>query len=370
MCGCVWGQMISIKKYLDTAQDTRSVLETVEINEGDVLSAAIAAYASTLIEIGNCSIEACPGVGPELKLRLGELAARLSTQMSGTELAASRVHAREKLREWGGRTARHYLQKAGEVKELLLSMVRTVESVGTRDERCASQIQEVTSRLREIATLDNLTQIRASIEKSAADLKSSIDRMTADGKALVEQLRQQVSHYQVKLEAAEEIASRDALTGVRSRLNVETQIETRMAANARFCVAILDINGFKKVNDEFGHVVGDELLKQFAGELQSVCRTTDVVGRWGGDEFIILLDCSLAEATPQRDRLREWVCGKYTVHGLSGTTNLDLSLSIGLAEYKANESIKELLARADAAMYAEKGISRTVAEPGAGSARR
>ena len=120
--------------------------------------------------------------------------------------------------------------------------------------------------------------------------------MTAEGKAAIDKLRVEVSSYQARLEEAEEIASRDALTGLRSRLWVECQIESRIAAGGPLCVAIVDINGFKQVNDEHGHLVGDELLKQFAAEIKFACRSTDVIGRWGGDEFIILLDCGMAEA--------------------------------------------------------------------------
>jgi diguanylate cyclase (GGDEF)-like protein len=112
------------------------------------------------------------------------------------------------------------------------------------------------------------------------------------------------------------------------------------------------------VNDEHGHMVGDELLKQFAAELKSASRTTDVVGRWGGDEFIILLNCSLAEARTQVERLRDWICGDYTVEAKSSQVKLKVLASIGLAERKRNETMKELLARADAEMYQQKSVSR------------
>lgn len=72
-----------------------------------------------------------------------------------------------------------------------------------------------------------------------------------------------------------------------------------------FCIAIVDMDGFRKVNDAHGHLVGNELLKQFAKELASACRSADVTRRWGGDEFVIALDCSLAEANSQIDRLHK-----------------------------------------------------------------
>ncbi len=169
-------------------------------------------------------------------------------------------------------------------------------------------------------------------------MKISIQRMTEEGKAAMEELRKQVSDYEARLEAAEELASRDTLTRLRSRLYVERQIEKRIAQSSPFCIAVLDIDGFKKVNDELGHVVGDEALKQFAGELKSACRSTDIIGRWGGDELLILLDCGLAEASAQTERVRKWVCGSYTVSSSSGPKNLELNAAIGLAEHAADEN--------------------------------
>jgi diguanylate cyclase (GGDEF)-like protein len=244
---------------------------------------------------------------------------------------------------------------------MLLMMARTAESVGARDQRCAGRMSEVTERLKAIASLDDLTEIRTSIEKSASELKSSIERMTAEGKAVLDQLKEQVVAYQTKLEEAEEIASRDALTGLSSRLYVEGQLEKRLGAGAPFCVAIVDIDRFKKVNDDHGHVTGDDLLKQFGREMRSACRATDLIGRWGGDEFILLFDCALAEAEGQVVRLRKWICGSYTVRGKAGEVKLRVDASIGLAERVPGEEIEGLLARADAAMYDEKAAGRTKA---------
>ncbi len=108
---------------------------------------------------------------------------------------------------------------------MLLVMAQTAESIGERDQQCAAQFTAVTTRLKGIANLEDLTEIRESIKKSASDLKSSIDRMTAEGKAAIDQLRAEVTQYQARLEEAETMASRDALTGVRSRPWVEGQIE-------------------------------------------------------------------------------------------------------------------------------------------------
>ncbi|MGH9599644.1 MAG: GGDEF domain-containing protein [Terracidiphilus sp.] len=349
--------MISLKKYLDSNLAGPALDD--EAGEQGILPAALGAYGSALLQIGNSSVDACPGLGDELKQNLGKLGEGLSVAMSREAVDSTDKEVQAHLQDWGRRTARHYQEKAGEVKELLIVMARTAESVGARDQQCAGQMNAVTNRLKAIASLEDLTEIRASIENSAAELKTSIERMAAEGKAAMDELREQVSTSEAKLEAAEELASRDALTRVRSRLYLEGQMERRMRAPGAFCVAIVDIDGFKRVNDEFGHVMGDELLKQFAGELKSACRSTDTIGRWGGDEFLVLLDCGFEEASAQTERVRKWVCGSYTVPSRSGATKLGVNASIGLAERAPGETMKDLLARADAAMYEQKPVSRS-----------
>ncbi len=348
--------MISLKKYLDAANASSTMESPSE--EEVLLSAALSAYCSALLGIGAYSLDACPGLGKEFQQILGKLSNGVSTDMSSQAMEATEKSVREQLLDWGGRAARHYREKAGEVKDILLIMARTAESVGARDQRCAMQVTEVTARLKTIANLEDLTQIRASIEKSAGELKTSIDRMTAEGKAVIDQLQVKVTEFQAKLEEAEHLASCDSLTGLRSRHSVECQLETRMNAALPFCVAMIDIDGFKQVNDDHGHMVGDELLRLFAAELKSRCRTKDIVGRWGGDEFIVLLDCSMKDAKRQTDRLIEWTCGSYAVHGIDGPLKLKVDASIGLAEYCHGEQLKWLLARADAAMYQQKAASR------------
>jgi len=353
------GQMISLKRYIDAARDGSQTCD--EPGESDLASVALAAYRSALSEMGCCSMDACPALGTGLRQSLGKLEANLSAPASCGVVQATEKKVQERLQEWGKQTASHYRQQTGEIKAMLLVMARTAESVGTRDQRCAGQISEVTSRLEKIACLEDLTEIRASIESTAAELKTSIDRMTAEGKAAIQELRAEVSTYQAKLEEAEQIASRDALTGLGSRLWVEDRIASRISTGAPLCVAIIDINGFKQINDQHGHLAGDEVLKQFAGELQSVCRSTDMIGRWGGDEFILLLDCDRTKAQVKVDRLREWVCGNYKVQGRDGSVKLRVDASIGLAEHLGGETLKGLLARADAEMYREKGAIRAMA---------
>ena len=182
--------MISLKKYLDSVPSDPATNHGESC--GNLALIALASYSSAIISIGCCCIHACPALGIDLKENLNKLALNLSGVPTCETLADTDKEVQQQLQSWGRNTARHYQQKSDEVKELLITMARTAESVGVRDQRCAGRIHEVTARLTAIASLDNLTLIRASIEKSAAELKTSIDRMTEEGKAAIDHLQQQV----------------------------------------------------------------------------------------------------------------------------------------------------------------------------------
>jgi diguanylate cyclase (GGDEF)-like protein len=360
--------MISLKKFLDSDEGRGRPADKVN---GDFTALdAIGAYRSALAEMGNCSLEACPGLGSGLKEGLDTLGRKLLADVDCATLRMAEAGVRDQLKDWGQQTARHYLQKSDEVRDLLIVMARMAESVGDRDERCAGQIKAVTASLTEIASLEDLTEIRASIVRSAEDLKTSIDRMASEGKAAMDSLRAQVSAYEAKLEKAEQLAFRDALTGVRSRLCIERHIERQIAEGALFCVGVVDIDCFKQVNDEYGHLIGDEILIQFAKELSSACRTNDVVGRWGGDEFIVVLAGSFEEATAQSARVSKWVCGNYTIERKPVPLKLTINASIGVAEIIRGETMQELLARADSVMYAQKGKEKVSSCTGRQELRR
>ncbi len=353
--------MISIRKYLDAepAVIVPEVAGPQPVRQADEQrSPCIEVYCAALLGMGHASVEACPTLGTTLDRALVAIAESLAARPSHETMMAVDASVRAEVENWGRKTARHYQQKAADAKAILLAMAQAGESVGERDLRCAQQLNEVTASLKSIATLEDISLIRSSIEKSAADLKGSIDRMSAEGRAMIGQLRAQVATFEAKLAEAEQISSCDALTQLRSRLWMESQIEKRIAAADRFCVALLDLDGFKAVNDEHGHVAGDDILRQFAAELKAACRSTDLVGRWGGDEFLVLLDCPAALARAQMERVSKWVCGSYTVKREDRPLVLRIHASIGLAELKPSDTMNQLIDRADAAMYGNKPAAR------------
>jgi diguanylate cyclase (GGDEF)-like protein len=343
-------RVISLKHYLDrTSEESRD--RRVEDSPCKAILEAYVAVLFQMCESGGC---ACPAREQELKRSMIRVAETLRQAPTLDAVIASEMAVRDVLQGWGRGVAAYYDEKAAEVKDLLLVMSRTAESLGNKDDRIARAIGTVTEQLGSIATLDDVSRIRASVEASACELRTSLERMSAEGKALLDHLRAEVSTYQTKLENAERVSSRDALTGIGSRHWVESRILERIDSGTRFSIVLIDIDSFHEVVESYGNLVGDLLLKEFAKELRSACRFTDVVGRWGNDEFMLLLDEVCQEIRPKIDRLRATICRRYHVPGRTGYVNVPIAASIGVAEYRDGDNVQSVLERADGDLCRER----------------
>jgi diguanylate cyclase (GGDEF)-like protein len=323
------------------------------------LAVVMDCYRSALQSVGKSAAQACPASGSELDLQLAKLVGQLPVEPAARAVQQVESGVEEQLGRWAQETEEYLREKADGVKELLMILARTAESVGERDQRYANQFSDLTSDLRTIANLEDLTQVRSSLVRKAGELKSCVDKMTQESKYSITQLKFKVSDYETKLKSVEQLALKDSLTGLANRRCAEGRMEWYVAQKQAYCVSILDLNGFKEINDQYGHAAGDDLLKQFASELRNCMRSTDLVARWGGDEFIVVLNCELAAAKPQINRIREWVLGDYTIHaGSSKSLKVDVDASIGVAQWMPGKTVQQVIEQADAAMYLDKKQSR------------
>jgi diguanylate cyclase (GGDEF)-like protein len=180
----------------------------------------------------------------------------------------------------------------------------------------------------------------------------------------VKRLRRGLSEASIRLEGIEEKARRDDLTGVYNRraLLVAMEEAKRWADIARepLSICVIDLDRFKRYNDDFDHLTGDQVLRTFATAVQGGLRATDVFGRYGGEEFVqILRQTTLPGAIADAERLREQISElELPVAHASG----GLTVSIGVAQYKPGEAIIQTFARADRALYRAKQQGRNRVE--------
>jgi diguanylate cyclase (GGDEF)-like protein len=174
-----------------------------------------------------------------------------------------------------------------------------------------------------------------------------------------------VTDTKAKQRHMESIASSDPLTGVLNRRGFERNASERLtesADDANGALLFIDLNDFKKINDQYGHAVGDQLLTIAARRLQKSLRPCDIIGRPGGDEFVALVpDVSKYLAGKLAARLAVALEEPYVIGGAT----LHCSASIGLAHYPDNaNTLTGLLREADQAMYRAKARNRDAVELG------
>jgi diguanylate cyclase (GGDEF)-like protein len=181
-------------------------------------------------------------------------------------------------------------------------------------------------------------------------------------------MRKQLSESNTKLEEAvqkiQDLATRDELTEVPNRRYLMDVLRHEAARSARsgapFCVCIVDIDLFKRINDQLGHHVGDEVLRDFARGVANETRATDFFGRYGGEEFLLILThTTLAGAEIRAERLRKSAT-KMKLPGLGADAHL--TISIGVAQHAPGASFEETVKRADEALYRAKNSGRNRVE--------
>ena len=155
------------------------------------------------------------------------------------------------------------------------------------------------------------------------------------------------------------LAMHDGLTKLPNRILLEDRLhqatENAKRYHGRFSVLFLDLDGFKAVNDSFGHSIGDRLLVEVAQRIRACIRARDTIARIGGDEFVVLLDADEpADAAAVADKLVTAIRQPFTI----GELELRVSASIGIAIYPGADGRRDLLKDADAAMYHAKEMGR------------
>jgi diguanylate cyclase (GGDEF)-like protein len=319
-----------------------------------LLRTALDSYHSALDTLGEAAAQACPAAGESLQAALLKLSVALTDSASEAEVTDTTRAIQNELRSWAERASQLFQQSRTELQDVLLMAGTAAQQVGDRDKRYTKRLSEFGERLQATSKLGDLVAIRQSVGQHTADLKSYVAQMVKDSDGAVAQLRAQIASYETKLEEMEHIAAQDPLTGLSNRRVVERHIETRIRSAQVFSVISLDLNGFKKLNDTYGHLAGDDLLKQFATELRTLFRSHDIVGRMGGDEFIVLVDGDLSIASARLERIRRWANGSYTVKRDSNAPKVKVTAAVGIAQWNPGDSMRDILGRADAAMYADK----------------
>jgi diguanylate cyclase len=248
--------------------------------------------------------------------------------------------------------------EAAAILKLVQSYIQAGDAYSVSLAQASNSLPTIASREEVGIIVKFLISANARMQQEAAELKSNL-----------EQSRAQIEKLHSTLAEAQEMGMRDALTALSNRRGFDESL-AREITDARnsgtsLCLVLGDLDNFKQVNDAFGHLVGDEILKMFAGVLTECVQSFDTVARFGGEEFAVILPKTrLDAALDLTERMRRQLEAKELVLNESGEKIGKVTASFGIAQLGEQDDAERLIQRADENLYEAKcaGRNRVIAD--------
>jgi diguanylate cyclase len=253
------------------------------------------------------------------------------------------------------------------VKNMMMTFIDRLGSVATSTGDFHEKIGGFSEKIRRADNIDDLNTVVSEVLRETRLVQTEAlktrDRMLA-ARQEVQEAEQRIVALEAELRQMSELVREDELTGSLNRRGLDDVFERETARADRrgtpVCLAMLDLDDFKRLNDTYGHQAGDAALKHLVKIVKETLRSMDVIARFGGEEFLILLPETTAEAAAQTmTRLQRELTKHFFLHD---NEKLLITFSAGVAQRIPNEAQAALVARADKAMYHAKqsGKNRVV----------
>lgn len=253
------------------------------------------------------------------------------------------------------------LDRDNSFAEIIAFLRKSLASLTGNSRTFHEDLLESTDRIKELVELKDVHELKAKIAAEVKELQQTVQEKQKRDQNQFAQLSEQIAGLQKKLEEAKAEASLDGLTGIANRRNFDFMFQRWIVAHDKseepFTVALLDLDNFKRVNDNYGHQSGDQVLIATAMELKRCIRTSDFLARYGGEEFVILASgMKLTESQKRFSALLKNIESmKIECKSREEKRSvITITASCGVAEYALGENSADLIRRADEALYEAK----------------
>jgi diguanylate cyclase len=247
------------------------------------------------------------------------------------------------------------------LKKMVTSLITNIEELTDTTDGYQEKLGQYVEKISKTDDIKELNQLLAMIMDETRQMQKSTSSYRNDflaARAEVSLAQSKINQLETELQVMGEKVHEDHLTGILNRRGLDSAFEREAARSARhqvpLCFALLDIDNFKQLNDTHGHKVGDDALVYLVESVKDTTRPEDVVSRYGGEEFVILLpNTNLEEGVQILSRVRRNLTKKFFLHE---NKRLLITFSAGVAQFRSGESQESIFKRADEALYrAKKG---------------
>ncbi len=246
-----------------------------------------------------------------------------------------------------------------ELQALVTTVYKSVAEISGESTGLSDTLVDSAGLISQAGSVDEIKEV---ISKVVSDTRQFGEKSAQLG-ARFEAAQEEMESMRELLSSLQSEVRRDELTGIPNRKAFDEMLTKQISLGSRqkrpFSLLMIDIDHFKNVNDTFGHLIGDEILKFMAGRIESRLRTEDMVARFGGEEFTAILpETVAADAFHLAYELCKYFAKTSLKRGTEPKNVGKVTISVGIAEFKGEETPKELLARADQALYKAKNSGR------------
>ena len=254
-------------------------------------------------------------------------------------------------------------QSTGQIEQELLAIVNeiveSVSSVSQSAGQRSDKLNECATRLADCHDPKQALMITTEVLHEARALSSESETFALG----MQTSAKEVERLKEELASARQEATTDALTGLQNRRVFDSVLSELITLGDPFSLILMDIDYFKKINDEHGHLIGDRVLKQLAKVVSGRVRSSDCVSRYGGEEFAIVLPKThLLEARLIAEKIRTGI-GQLNMRRSDNKMPLgQVTASFGVTEYRGTDNADDLVSRADKALYHAKHNGRNRVE--------
>ncbi|MDY6791218.1 MAG: GGDEF domain-containing protein [Thermodesulfobacteriota bacterium] len=266
---------------------------------------------------------------------------------------------------------KEYLKdREDEFKEIIDLLTKAMAVADHDNQVYNEKIYQQSEKLEKLTLLDDIRKIKNELIIQVENIRRTVRKKDLHDSEKLEKLSQKVNSLNVELEKAKEESVKDGLTGIYNRrafdIYIRKLVERNTVTKAPFSLLLLDIDDFKKINDNFGHQTGDRLLVATARKCKEFIRSDDFLARYGGEEFVVVLPGASLRNAAKKGKIicKEIAKARYALEGSKEDTIISITLSIGASIHKKGDTVETVIERADKALYAAKqsGKNRIISE--------
>ncbi|BBO80116.1 hypothetical protein DSCO28_06820 [Desulfosarcina ovata subsp. sediminis] len=301
---------------------------------------------------------------------LQRLQARFQSEEKTRAIATHLERDKTKILDHIQRQKTYLAERETEFREIIDLMTAAMTGLDDGNRDFYTSIRSQGERFDAITRLDDIKRIKNEMLREVDKLREMVRQKENQDQKALEALSSQVEVLKQELSRARHSANTDALTGVNNRKALDHYlaglVDRNCVSRTPFSLLMMDLDDFKQLNDTYGHTVGDRMLLAFAEKCKSVIRKDDFLGRYGGEEFTLVLPgASLRHATKKAKQLCQTIAaGRYAADDTPSTDVLSVTVSIGVGCYRKGDTVTSLIDRTDQCLYEAKtnGKNRVVSE--------